>query len=307
MDGEPAELCVNVRTFVELGRTSNLPTVWSNLLCGGLLALLPEQRVPVAVWAWLAVGGVAASAFYWGGMMLNDAFDASWDAQHRPERPIPSGRVSRSSVFSLGFLLLFGGIALLVTRPLLTGAGRGAVVAGIGTALAILAYDRFHKGFGLAPVVMGACRAGVYAIGAWTATDAPGTAVFVALGASWAYVVGLTHVARFETGSIVSRWWVAALVFSPALAALWLATGDGSGRLPAAVAWLLHVVWSGRAITIARSSLPGNIPRAVVALIAGISLADAAMLAAAGWPWVSMLAGAAFLLTLWAQRLVAGT
>ena len=49
---------------------------------------------------------LAFSLFYTGGMFLNDAFDAQFDAQHRPERPIPAGDVSRSTVFGWGYAML---------------------------------------------------------------------------------------------------------------------------------------------------------------------------------------------------------
>ena len=39
---------------------------------------------------------------YAAGMVLNDAFDAELDARERPERPIPSGRISRSRHGVLG-------------------------------------------------------------------------------------------------------------------------------------------------------------------------------------------------------------
>lgn len=300
---------MKLRTFVELGRISNLPTVWSNVLSGGLLAAAASgSALPSAALWWLLVTAVAASAFYWGGMLLNDAFDAPWDAQHRPERPIPSGRARRESVFTMGFALLLGGLGLLAARPVATGEGQGAVLAGLGAVVTIIAYDRFHKGFRWAPVLMGACRVGVYAMGAWSVTETPSSALFIGAAALWAYVVGLTYVARFETGSAVTKVWVAGLVFLPAVAAVWLLRADAAlVWLAAGVAWLLHVAWSARAIAIVRSTSPGRIPRAVVALIAGISLVDATLLAATGWPLASGLAGLAFLLTLWGQRYVAGT
>ena len=74
-----------------LGRVSNLPTVWTNMLTGVVLAggTLDDAR------AWLLAA--ALSLFYIAGMYLNDAFDADIDAVERPERPIPAGRVRRSS------------------------------------------------------------------------------------------------------------------------------------------------------------------------------------------------------------------
>ena len=78
---------MKLRLALQLGRISNLPTVWSNVLVGALLggATLDDARLPLLM--------AAMSLFYVGGMFLNDAFDRTFDARHRPERPIPSGQV----------------------------------------------------------------------------------------------------------------------------------------------------------------------------------------------------------------------
>ncbi|MFD1114081.1 UbiA family prenyltransferase, partial [Sphaerisporangium aureirubrum] len=43
-----------------------------------------------------ATAGLAAASvcLYWGGMAANDWADRELDARERPERPIPSGRIS---------------------------------------------------------------------------------------------------------------------------------------------------------------------------------------------------------------------
>jgi len=99
---------VNLKTLLTLGRTSNLPTVWSNMLAG---AVLSGAVFGPRTFALLLICG---SAFYEGGMFLNDAFDAELDARERPGRPIPSGLVTRGAVFSLGFGLLGAGLALFL-------------------------------------------------------------------------------------------------------------------------------------------------------------------------------------------------
>src|SRR4051794_17851653 len=94
------------RIYLRLGRVSNLPTVWSNTLAGIVLAGYQPTHdlfaTPV-LFVWLAL---AMSLLYVGGMFLNDAFDQEIDAKERPERPIPSGLVSSSEVYSIGFGLL---------------------------------------------------------------------------------------------------------------------------------------------------------------------------------------------------------
>src|SRR4051812_40050202 len=96
-----------LRTALRLGRASNVPTVWTNALAG--FALAGTIPAPAAV----ILLGCAVTLFYIGGMYLNDAFDATWDAAHRADRPIPAGHVRRGTVFVAGFAMLFAAIALV--------------------------------------------------------------------------------------------------------------------------------------------------------------------------------------------------
>ena len=54
------------------------------------------------------------TAFYVGGMYLNDFFDRDIDARERPGRPIHAGDISAGAVSAIGFALLAVGAALLV-------------------------------------------------------------------------------------------------------------------------------------------------------------------------------------------------
>jgi 4-hydroxybenzoate polyprenyltransferase len=178
-----------LRTALRLGRVSNLPTVWTNVMAGLALnqgALAPEVIVPL---------GIAVSLFYVAGMYLNDAFDWRWDAQHRPERPIPAGEVSARTVFAAGFAMMATGLLILGLGP-----GRPyPLFGGLGLAACILVYDVSHKQNPIAPLVMGLCRVAVYVIAALAAAPRLGAAVYVGGGLQLAYLVGLTLVARHET------------------------------------------------------------------------------------------------------------
>ena len=62
---------------------------------------------------------IALLAFYFAGMVLNDASDAKTDQKHRPERPIPCGAINRRDAWITGIALLFWQIFLslyLVSR-----------------------------------------------------------------------------------------------------------------------------------------------------------------------------------------------
>jgi 4-hydroxybenzoate polyprenyltransferase len=285
------------KTLLELGRVSNLPTVASNVLAAAALTGAPLAPVPVAVTL------LAAALFYVGGMVLNDAFDAEVDARERPERPIPSGRATRGAVFVLGFSLLGAGLALLVT---LAGLGHAVggfrlVLSGLATAVAVLAYDRFHKGITWSPVVMGLCRAGLYAMGAFAVSASPPNAVGAAALLLLLYVVGLTHIARFETASSVGRLWPGAFLLLPLGAA-----AVARPSLPLAVVGVLFALWTARGILLAARG-GRQIGRSVVSLIAGMALFDAMVALTMGNLEVATVAVVAWALTLGLQRWVPGT
>ncbi len=292
---------MKLRTLLKLGRTSNLPTVWSNVLAGAALSGAPFGPAELGVLL------LCASAFYEGGMFLNDAFDADIDRRERPDRPIPAGEASRRQVFTLGYGLLGSGLALLggATLAGLTRPGWGAPLAALFTCAAILVYNRWHKGHAWSPLVMGACRAGLYAMAALAVSGTLGPRVLLGAGALWLYIVGLTHVARFETGRALERAWVGALVLAPLLAGAW-ALLEVPSLLPL-LCWALLLGWSLRSMSFALKGGSGQIPRAVVSLIAGASLIDALFIALSAPPLAVLAALGAFLLTLKWQRRIPGT
>ncbi|HEY3494920.1 MAG TPA: UbiA family prenyltransferase [Polyangiaceae bacterium] len=297
---------MRLKTLLELGRVSNVPTVWSNVLCGaalsGAFSNLPAHA-PALVFA-----GLAGTAFYVGGMFLNDAFDAEIDARERPERPIPRGEATREQVQAIGGGLLAAGIGTLVLGALLglTPAGMAWPLAGAATALAVVFYDRFHKGIAWSPVVMGLCRAGLYVLGALAVAAVPSALTWQAAAALLLYIVGLTHIARFETATAVGRFWPAAFLFAPLALALFEARSrDLLDPIVLGIA-AACVFWTLRALDFARRG-GRSIGTAVVSLIAGISLVDALFAAAAGAREIAAIAFSLTALTLVAQRKVRGT
>ncbi|MCC6848947.1 MAG: UbiA family prenyltransferase [Deltaproteobacteria bacterium] len=179
---------------LRLGRVSNLPTVWTNVVAAAALAGLPLASMATGAVA------VACSVLYVAGMFLNDAFDRECDARERPERPIPAGLVSAREVFGAGCALLAAGLAIIAATG---AAARGAALPGVAAAgvlaAAILLYDVWHKDNPLAPLLMGGCRVLVYVTTAATLTGTVGIAVLGWATALLAYLIGLTIVARHPT------------------------------------------------------------------------------------------------------------
>jgi 4-hydroxybenzoate polyprenyltransferase len=132
--------------YLSLARASNLPTVWTNAVAAWAVAGMALQWWPLL---WLSLAG---SLLYAGGCTLNDAFDAKWDAARRPERPIPSGKLSAQEVWLVGLLELGLGLGLLGKFGFL------ALGSGLLVVAAILLYDWLHKKSPWAVLLMGWCR-----------------------------------------------------------------------------------------------------------------------------------------------------
>lgn len=300
------------KVALRLGRVSNLPTVWTNVAAGVLLAGASPHPAVIGLLA------LSMSLFYTGGMFLNDAFDREIDARERPERPIPAGLVTAGQVLAAGFGMLLVGELILVVNGLYTGAGQEAAVSGAALGGAIVLYDRWHKQNPLSPVVMGLCRALVYATAALAVRpDAPlwpgalgdvagPRAAFVGVGAlvSWCHLIGLTYAAKQERLDRIGRMWPLAFLAAPLVFGLPALGGDW----PGIVAYVLLLSAVVHAVRLLRGRDKDRFPRAVMALIAAISLLDALLAARAGAGAAAVLATAAgFPATLWLQRWVRGT
>jgi 4-hydroxybenzoate polyprenyltransferase len=292
------------RTLLELGRVSNLPTVWTNVACGAALSGVPLRAAPLA----LAAG--VGSLFYVGGMLLNDAFDVEVDRRERPERPIPSGRATLKEVYGVGFGMLVAGLALLAVGAALrlSPAGIAWPLAGLGTALAVVAYNRWHKGYAWSPIVMGLCRAGLYALGALALTATPDSQLIPAAVSLLLYVVGLTHIARFETASAVGKLWPVVFLFTPLVYGFAHPALRESAQtaVPLVACMMFSAASTVRALGFAKQG-GRSIGRAVVSLIAGISLVDAVFAASAGANLVVLLSFLATALTFAGQKKISGT
>ncbi|MDA0812892.1 MAG: UbiA family prenyltransferase [Verrucomicrobia bacterium] len=347
-----------IKALLDLGRVSNLPTVWSNCLAAWVLAgagfsnsesmrfnelegilgkLAHLFTLPL-----LCIPAAAASLLYFGGTALNDAFDAKYDREHRPERPIPAGVLSLriAWIWGLGALLVGAGIFLYM------GVTTGDVILSalaIGLVALILIYDWMHKKSVWAALPMGGCRLLLYLLVAFAAMQV--TYIFtlsgpqsfeemkihglkpaaltaqqlssvIAVGASlFVYIVVLTLSARAESGteSLKVSGKMTLLLYLPAIvcAALAILSGATAPQILATlVAATIFVVWTKSAITVLHNQKRdrSRIGIAVGRLLAGICLIDAMAAAAASTSLVPMLVCLGlFVFALFLQRSVSST
>lgn len=284
---------------LRLGRISNLPTVWSNTLAGVALA-------GGSIWSqmtlWLAIG---LSLLYVAGMFLNDAFDRDIDAIERPGRPIPAGLVSPNTVFAAGFGLMLAGLAFVLLASIGSGTGSSAMMAALALAAAIVFYDWHHKGNPLSPLFMGLCRMLAYMTAGLAVTAWPANSLLVAALVALGYLIGLTYTAKQEALDRLGSFWPLAFLAAPLFYGLAALAAQFDAMLLVVLVGLFG--WVAVALFYLRRRRRGDVPRAVISLIAGISLVDAVFLAAAGSISGALVSIALFVLTLSLQRWISGT
>jgi hypothetical protein len=283
----------SAQTLLRLGRVSNLPTVWTNVIAGATIANAAANIIDVAL------VGLAMTAFYVGGMYLNDFFDRNIDARERPGRPIHVGDISAGAVSAIGFALLAIAAALLARFGLLT------VIWGLALAAAIVLYDTWHKGNVFAPVVMGLCRALVYLATGAAVSGEIRFALIAGAMALAAHVIGLTYAAKQENLNQVGRLWPLAVLAGPLLLAV---PGILSGWLVVVGCLLLAAADIAAVRLLAQRAAPDAVPRAVSMLIAAICLVDAlAVVLYGGGILLACICASGYLLTRLFQTVIPGT
>jgi 4-hydroxybenzoate polyprenyltransferase len=128
--------------------------------------------------------------------------------------------------------------------------------------------------------------------------------LFVAAFVSLCYLMGLTCAAKQEALDRLDRLWPLLFLGAPIFYGLAIVL---QGGVLATAALVALAIWTLVALYFLMRRSKGDVPRAVVSLIAGISLVDALFLSAAGAGAAALVAGLCFLLTLALQRWVSGT
>ena len=183
-------------------RISALPTCWANVLTAFWLCGETDQ------FAWLAFLLCVSSCFYLGGMVLNDVYDAKIDAVERPERPIPSGKISVSVANIIGYSLLsfgllqvcgyIGGYVTLIEKP---------ISFSVGDYACLLFFAIWGYNFGLkripiiGPITMGLCRL----FNILMVSFAVGGGMSVYAVSVFSYITALTILSRYEAKSLFAR------------------------------------------------------------------------------------------------------
>ncbi len=264
-------------------RVPNLFTAIGDVVAGYVVLC----RGVVVDWVQVLALSAASVALYARRVVLNDYFDADVDRIERPERPLPSGRVTERDALRLGVRLLGLGCAPApaVSRPrqLRAGAPPDSIVL----------YDARGKRI---PYVgglnMGGCRFLNVLLGATGASSVARVEPWpwFVLAVAAIVMVYITAVTILSTGEVLGgNRTVAACVFglvaSVALAVVWLAQTDRLSD-PAYLPFLLlfSVVTLSVVGRVVVEPSASNIRRAIKVCVLSLMLLDAAIAAGAAGP-----------------------
>ena len=262
-------------------RAGNLPTVWTNVLVGALVALpLTESVPPLGALALMLLTGSCA---YMGGMALNDVFDLAFDQSIGAPRPLAEGLLKRRTVLLVAMALLAAsfvaalGAACLAEQPAVYTAACAAALV-----FAIVNYNAMHRRhWALAALLMACCRILLVVLTAIALTGAVTGPLWIAAGAIGLWTAGITVLARGERGGEAhGRGWLvlfvaAALCTIP----LYMVVAADAFRMLIAGLLILLVCWIPSIYGCRRQ---GRHTGAVLWSIAGLCVLDAALLASIG-------------------------
>jgi len=149
-----------MQAYAQLVRLPNLPSALADIFLGILAtgSLTLPGRWPAYLLLMLA-----SVCLYCGGMAWNDFFDLEQDRRERPDRPIPSGRITPFQAAVCATALVAAGVLFAFLAGMVQSArGEGNAVTPTVLALlltgAIFLYDAWLKHTVIGPVGMGACR-----------------------------------------------------------------------------------------------------------------------------------------------------
>lgn len=215
--------------YLRLMRPANIVTAISDILAGiaisGFIGTGQWQLTPVVLLILTTIG------LYGGGVVMNDFFDADLDREERPERPIPSGLVTRREAFALGMILLVFGIVAATFVYTFNHSFISGVLA-VVIAIAALVYDRWgkhHSFFG--PLNMGICRGLNLLLGMSILPEA--LIMYGVLGiVPVIYIAAITMISRGEVhGGQKTTLFVAAFLYLVAIASiLYVSVREGTMR-----------------------------------------------------------------------------
>ncbi|MCP9762107.1 UbiA family prenyltransferase, partial [Lacihabitans soyangensis] len=129
---------MNIKAYLQLCRPANIITAIADILAGVAIASFATPLTEINPFGVILLC-ISTIGLYGGGIVFNDIFDLELDKIERPERAIPSGRISLRNAY------IFGTVLLLIA--IISAFSNGSLSGIIATLIAIsaLVYDKYGK------------------------------------------------------------------------------------------------------------------------------------------------------------------
>lgn len=186
-----------IKAWLQLVRLPNLPTVPGDVVAGAVAAAC-FSSVPLPSPLRMLAASAASIALYTGGLVDNDIVDSARDATDSPQRPIPSGAITKNAARNFRLLCC----VLAFASGAVAGLGRCWFTVAAILTIIILLYNRVKDRFRpLAAPLMGLCRGLNVMCGIAIASECATAALMscAPVLAGWTlYIAGVTLIAEDE-------------------------------------------------------------------------------------------------------------
>ena len=258
-----------IYTYLQLIR---LPNIFSSLAdsSAGYLVVADSIDIPVLICL-----SLVSACIYAAGCVLNDYCDIEKDQRERPERPIPSGRASKSEA-----LFLFCTLSI-VSLILSAYAGIRTFFTAFILVMMVIVYSRITKERPVAgPVNMALCRAVNLFLGMTAVAHVSILGLFFVL-ISFLYVLSLTVLSDYEmTGTPGKKIWFVSSGLTGVLCILIFMGITQFIKKDSLLYTLIFIIFIGPPfIRMLKNIKPAAIGQAIKYLVLGIPVLDAVYVA----------------------------
>jgi 4-hydroxybenzoate polyprenyltransferase len=245
----------------------------------------------------------STACLYGGGIVFNDVFDADLDKIERPERAIPSGRVSLQQASVFGSVLLLAGIisAGLVSME--------SASLAVGISLFALLYNKISKHHPFwGPLNMGLCRGLNLLLGMSILMEALPQWYFLSI-VPIVYIFSITMISRGEVhGGGRKNLYIAAILYSIVTGFILYFSYLNDKLLLSAII-LIPFLWMifKPLIKAIQNPIGKNIGGAVKAGVISLILMDAAWAATFSTIYAALIIACLLPLSIWLAKIFAVT
>jgi 4-hydroxybenzoate polyprenyltransferase len=268
---------LNIKAYLQLSRPANIVTAIADILAGVAIASFAAPIAKLSPIGTILLC-ISTIGLYGGGIVFNDIFDLELDKIERPERTIPSGKISLKNAWIFGSMLLIVGIFAAFLNNSLSG------IIALFIAFSALIYDKYgkHHSF-LGPINMGLCRGGNLILGM--------SIVFSTVSEWWwlgilpvCYIAAITMISRGEVhgGNKNTLYFAAFLYFIVSISQLTIAYKLDNLLLTLAFVALHSYLIFKPLIKAISNPIGPNIGKAVKSGVLALIVMDAAWVSVSG-------------------------